>query len=223
MAPVTERRGAEALSTPSTGDVRRSREEERVESEKAANSAGEHEQEPKWQNWWSWNSERQKLKKEKEKSAANKNRKRKRTREAGCNVPYLCETCGRILGTDVLAGWFAKNKMKALTAGQREKRGRIPVGSRLTRPGHLGKQQHTTSLSTHIKVQIQIQVQAGSLRTTSLGDKVQKQTQDEERAEIHVEGKDARRDNEAAKRTEDARQRGLVRRSGQSRFGKVRQ
>ncbi|KAL3250706.1 hypothetical protein MRX96_055409 [Rhipicephalus microplus] len=96
-----------------------------------------------------------------------------------------------ILGTDVLAGWFAKNKMKALTAGQR--------------------------------VQIQIQVQAGSLRTTSLGDKVQKQTQDEERAEIHVEGKDARRDNEAAKRTEDARQRGLVRRSGQSRFGKVRQ
>nr|XP_037280028.1 uncharacterized protein LOC119172996 [Rhipicephalus microplus] len=42
--------------------------------------------------------------------------------------------------------------------------------------------------------------------TTSLRFKVQKQTQDQERAEIHLEGKDARSDNEAARRTEDARQ-----------------
>ncbi|KAH8018876.1 hypothetical protein HPB51_013556 [Rhipicephalus microplus] len=59
-----------------------------------------------------------------------------------------------------------------------------PAGSRLTRPGHLGKQQHTTSPSTHIKVQIQDQ--AGSLGTTSLGVKVQKQTQDQEWVEIHL-------------------------------------
>ncbi|KAH8038464.1 hypothetical protein HPB51_001637 [Rhipicephalus microplus] len=119
----------------------------------------------------------------------------------------FCEECGR-LGhrPDV---------------GCEEKRGRTPSESRLTRPGHLGKQQHTTSPSTHIKVQIQIQVQAGSLGTTSLGVKVQKQTQDQERAEIHLEVKDARSDNEAARRTEDARQGGLVRRSGQSRFGKI--
>ncbi|KAL3259514.1 hypothetical protein MRX96_002145 [Rhipicephalus microplus] len=45
-----------------------------------------------------------------------------------------------------------------------------------------------------------------SLGTTSLRFKVQKQTQDQERAEIHLEGKDARSDNEAARRTEDARQ-----------------
>ncbi|KAH8031989.1 hypothetical protein HPB51_022511 [Rhipicephalus microplus] len=95
---------------------------------------------------------------------------------------------------------------KATKVGCVEKRGRTPSGSRLTRPGHLGKQQHTTSPSTHIKVQIQIQVQAGSLGTTSLRVKVQKQTQDQERVEIHLEGKDARSDNEAARRTEDARQ-----------------
>ncbi|KAL3214216.1 hypothetical protein MRX96_051508 [Rhipicephalus microplus] len=35
---------------------------------------------------------------------------------------------------------------------------------------------------------------------------VQKQTQDQELSEIHLEGKDARSDNEAARRTEDARQ-----------------
>ncbi|KAH7985161.1 hypothetical protein HPB51_026891 [Rhipicephalus microplus] len=50
-----------------------------------------------------------------------------------------------------------------------------------------------------------MQVQAGSLGTTSLGVKVRKQTQDQERAEVHLEGKDARSDNEAARRTEDAR------------------
>ncbi|KAH8018881.1 hypothetical protein HPB51_013561 [Rhipicephalus microplus] len=89
-------------------------------------------------------------------------------------------------------------------AGCEEKRERTPAGSRLTRPGHLGKQPHTTSPSTHIKVQIQ--VQAGSLGTTSLGVKVQKQTQ--VRAEIHLEGKDARSDNEAARRTARRRRQG---------------
>ncbi|KAH8023676.1 hypothetical protein HPB51_015172 [Rhipicephalus microplus] len=90
--------------------------------------------------------------------------------------------------------------------GCEEKRGRTPAGSRLTRPEQLEKQQHTTSPGTHIKVKIQTQVQAGSLGTTSLRVKVQKKTQDQERAEIHLEGKDARSDNEAARRTEDARQ-----------------
>ncbi|KAL3257056.1 hypothetical protein MRX96_046531 [Rhipicephalus microplus] len=45
-----------------------------------------------------------------------------------------------------------------------------------------------------------------SLEATSLGVKVQKQTKDQERAEIDLEGKDAQSDNEAARRTEDARQ-----------------
>ncbi|KAH8032810.1 hypothetical protein HPB51_001963 [Rhipicephalus microplus] len=90
--------------------------------------------------------------------------------------------------------------------GCAEKRGRIPAGSRLTRLGHLGKQQHTTSPRTHLNIQIQIQVQTGSLETTSLGVKVQKQNQDQAWDEIHLKGKDARSDNEAARRTEDPRQ-----------------
>ncbi|KAL3186203.1 hypothetical protein MRX96_027933 [Rhipicephalus microplus] len=49
-------------------------------------------------------------------------------------------------------------------------------------------------------------VYSSCLKTTSLGVKVQKQTQDQEQAEIHLEGKDARSDNEAARRTENARQ-----------------
>ncbi|KAL3198107.1 hypothetical protein MRX96_014542 [Rhipicephalus microplus] len=53
---------------------------------------------------------------------------------------------------------------------------------------------------------IQIQVQTGSLETTSLGVKVQKQNQDQAWDEIHLKGKDARSDNEAARRTEDPRQ-----------------
>ncbi|KAL3208608.1 hypothetical protein MRX96_038975 [Rhipicephalus microplus] len=62
-----------------------------------------------------------------------------------------------------------------------------------------------------------------TLETTSLGVKVQKPTHDQERPEIHLEGKDDRSDNEAARRTEDARRGGLVRRSGQLRFDKVQQ
>ncbi|KAL3215168.1 hypothetical protein MRX96_034197 [Rhipicephalus microplus] len=49
-----------------------------------------------------------------------------------------------------------------------------------------------------------------------LGLKVQKQTQNHELATIHLEGKDARSDNEAARGTEDARQGGLVRHSGET-------
>ncbi|KAL3211349.1 hypothetical protein MRX96_036452 [Rhipicephalus microplus] len=102
-----------------------------------------------------------------------------------------------------------------------KRKGRVSSGEETAQKGT--RSRSPTRRGGKSTVQIQIQVQAGSLGTTPLGVKVQKQTQDQGRAEIHLEGKDARSDNEAASRTEDATQGGLVRRSGQSRFGKVRQ